>query len=249
MNHPRNAIKMKYLILCAGLLGGGLRAILYLTGTDAKGLLVSGHWAHTAIWVLTAGVAALLAGVCFPIAPDAACRKTGPAAALGCFLAAGSFLWISPGNFRAAGNNLETAAALLGFASAAALIWVGVCRLRGSRPPFVCNALVCLCFALRMVCQYRTCSSDPQLQDYCFIMLSHVGLMLTAYHFAGFDAGMGRPRPAWFLGLAAAYFCLVGLWGSPEPVFMLCCALWVLTNLPAPVSRPKSHPAPVPEEA
>lgn len=247
MTNSRNAAKLKYLILCAGLLGAGLRSILYLTGTDAKGLLVSGHWAHAAVWVLTAAVAGILAAACFPLRNGDCPRLPAPISALGCFPAAFSLLRISLESVRIAQSNLETAAAVLGFGSAAALIWVGICRLRRRQPFFFCNALVCLCFALRMVCQYRTWSSDPQLQDYCFIMLSHVGLMLTAYCFAEFDAGMGRLRPTWFLGLAAAYFCLVGLWHSPEPLFMLCCALWVLTNLPPVPSHP-AHPVPEPEE-
>lgn len=247
MTNPRNATKLKYLILCAGLLGGGLRAILYLTGTDAKGLLISGHWAHTAIWALAAAMGCILTAVCFRIPKDALCRRPGPVGALGCFPAALAFLQISLTGFRMAESRLETASAVLGCAAAAALVWGGICRLRRKPSIFLCNALVCLCFALRMVCQYRTWSSDPQLQDYCFIMLSHVGLMLTAYYFAEFDAGMGRLRPAWFVGLAAAYFSLAGLWNSQEPLLMLCCALWVLTNLP-PVCPRRTHPVPTPEE-
>lgn len=242
MNNPYNAIKLKYFIFLAGLLGAGLRSILYVTGTDEKGLLISGHWAHFAIWILTAAVAVLLAVACGSIVKDAGPGPVSPLSGLGCFPAAAAFLSISLTDFRTAGSYLETAAALLGFASAAALVWIGICRLRGKRPLFVWSAVLCICFALRMVCQYRTWSSDPQLQDYCFIMLSHVALMLTAYYFAEFDAGMGRLRPTWFVGLSAAYLALLGLWGSKEPVFLLCCSLWVLTGLPSLPSRRRSRP-------
>lgn len=247
MTNPRNAIKLKYLILCTGLLCAGLRSILYLTGTDPKGLLVSGHWAHIAVWVLTAAVAGVLTIACIPPKNDDLPRMPAPLGVLGCFPAAAAFIQVSLQDLRIAESRLETAAAVLGFAAAAAFVWVGICRLRRKQPLFLCNGLICLCFALRMVCQYRTWSSDPQLQDYCFITLSHVALMLTAYYFAEFDAGMGRLRPAWFVGLAAAYFSLAGLWNSQEPLLMLCCALWVLTNLP-PVCPRRTHPVPTPEE-
>ena len=245
MTNPANAAKMKYLILFTGLLGAMLRWALYLTGTDGKNLLVSGHWAHYAIWILTAGVILLLAFTCFGIKTGENMRsRTAPVGSLGCFLAAAAFVRISLRDFSAAGSNLETAASLLGFGAALSLGWVGVCRLRRTRPIFLCHGLVCLAFALRMVCQYRIWSSDPQLQDYCFIMLAHVGLMLTSYYLAEFDAGMGRHRPTWFLGLLAAYLSLLCLKGS-EPLFMLCCGLWVLTNLPL---LPRRRPAAIAKE-
>ena len=119
----KKSAKLKYLILLAGLLGAGLRSILYLTGTDAKGLLMSGHWAHPAIWLLTAAVAVILAAACFNIQTDRQPKPVSPLGALGCFSAAAAFIMISLTDYRAALSNLETAAALLGFASAAALVF------------------------------------------------------------------------------------------------------------------------------
>ena len=47
---------LKLTALAAGILCLLLRAVLFATGLDMKGLLVVGHWANTCSWVLTAGV-------------------------------------------------------------------------------------------------------------------------------------------------------------------------------------------------
>jgi hypothetical protein len=241
MNQTKNTRKLKHLILCTGVLGALLRCILYTTGTDHKGLLVTGHWAHIAVWILTAAVAGMLVLFCYNIkGPEeySRCYRPSLVSAFGCFAAAGAFLLTALPEWKAALTPLDTATAALGFASAGALVYVGICRARGSKPIYLCHAIVCISFALRMVCQYRVWSSDPQLQDYCFYMGAHVGLMLTSYHFAAFDAGIGSHRPLWFLGLACAYLSLLCLWGTPNALFMLCCAVWVLTNL----TDLKTHP-------
>jgi len=234
MEHKKNQTKLKLLVLCAGLLGAGLRMVLYTTGMDSKGLLVAGHWAHAAIWILTFAVSGILVLCCRGIRGPEAFRDAYPASALsaaGALLGAVGFLATGLKELPDASFRLDLAAAWMCFVSAAALLYAAVCRFWGKKPFFAAHALVCITFALRMVCQYRLWSSDPQLQDYCFYMSAHVGLMLSAYHLAAFDAEQGHHRTLWFLGLVSAYLCLLCLWGSGNPLFMLCCALWVLTNL------------------
>lgn len=231
--------KLKYLIFCAGSLGALLRAVLYLTGTDSKGLLVSGHWAHIAVWVLTGLMALPVALFCRNIQSSSGTGRSSPASVAGCLAAAAGFVAASLPDWRSALMPLEKAAAMAGFASAAALVYIAVCRFLDRAPHPLSHGLICVTFALRMVCQYRLWSSDPQLQDYCFYMGAHVALMLTAYHFAALDAKLGTLRQLWFLGPAAAYLSILCLWGSGNTLFLLCCAVWVLTNLPnlCPPSR------------
>ena len=52
--------QMKLLLVGAGALGYLFRTALYTGGVDEKGLLVSGHWAQTGIWLVTAAVALAL---------------------------------------------------------------------------------------------------------------------------------------------------------------------------------------------
>lgn len=85
--------QIKYLILSAGLLGGALRALFYLTGTDGKGLLIPGHWAHISLWALTIAAAATIFFLCRPLHGSEKYDHCFPVSAAGCagcvFFAAG----------------------------------------------------------------------------------------------------------------------------------------------------------------
>lgn len=244
---------LKFLILGAGGLGLALRVALYSTGIDEKGLLISGHPAQIALWILTflAGIALVFLTLSIQ-GPD----RYGDAfpaslpAALGCFAAAAAFLITALSEFSPRATSLDAIVLVLGIASAVSLVYLGYCRLRRVRPLFLFHAIVCLCLALRMVCQYRLWSSDPQLQDYGFYLTAYVALMLTAYHLAAFDAGMGSFRTLWFLGLASVYLCCLSLAGPRENLLLLACGFWVFTNLPQQKSRsrrvrptPESEPS------
>lgn len=234
MEHKSNQVKLKALILCAGLLGAALRAVLYTTGIDEKGLLVTGHWAHTAVLVLTLLVSGVLIFCCRNIRGPESSRDSYPASlvpALGALVGAAGFCMAGLSGLKEASFLLDRVTAWLCIGSAAALVYAAGCRFAGRLPFFGAHTLVCVTFALRMVCQYRLWSSDPQLQDYVFFMLAHVGLMLTAYHLSAFDAGMGHHRTLWFLGLGSSYLSLLCLYGCKNRLFMLCCGLWALMSL------------------
>lgn len=228
--------QIKYLILSVGLLGGLLRALFYLTGTDEKGLLIPGHWAHVGTWAVTFAAAAAIVILCRSIQGPEKYEHSFPVSAIraaGCGFCALAMLISGIAGAKNAASSLDVMVVVLSFAAAAALGYVSFCRLTRTRPFFAAHAVVCVFLALRMVCQYRLWSSDPQLQDYCFHMAAHVGLMLTAYHFAAFDAGIGSHRKLWTLGLAAVYLCLISLFRNQDMLFVGACGIWVFTNLPA----------------
>ena len=226
--------QMKLLLSAAGILSLVLRAVLYTSGVDHKGLLTAGYWADTAVWILTAGAAAILLLWCCHL-PD--CKKASPRSV---FSAAGAALAaigvvLSP----VIPTPSETFAAIelvLRFASAASLIYISYCRFQGRAPLFLCHCAVCLYLALRLVCQYRIWSSDPQIQNYAFYMGAHIALMITAYQFAALDAGYGSLRQLWGTGLASVYLSTASIPGSGDPFFLVCCTLWIFTNLSCPAS-------------
>jgi len=223
--------RIKLLLLSAGALGLLLRVLLFAAGTDEKGLLISGHWAQICIWLLTAAVALglfLLLRKCSGPEHYPAAFPGSIFSAAGCILA-GCAIVLS-GAPTAAQGKLALAELVLRFAAAGALLALGFFRFTGRRPSFLLHGAVCLYLALRMICQYRLWSSDPQLQNYCFSLGSYVALMLTAYQFAAFDEGIGNHRTLWLCGLSAVYLCMLALVGS-EPLLMLCCGIWVFTNL------------------
>ena len=230
--------QLQLLTLSAAVLGLLLRIVLFTTGMDQKGMLISGHWSTTGLLALSVMICGLLIPGCALLSDSGQVpgRFHRLVAGAGCFGAAGGFL-LFPASFTA-GNIPGTA---LSFVCAASLVFIGIHRCIGRRPHFLAHVAVCLGFAIRMVSQYRIWSSDPQLADYCFYMISLVTLMLTAYHSAAFDAGMGGFRRLRFFGLISVYFCAVSLWGSDYSLFTVLCGFWVLTNLPCFQGPVESH--------
>ena len=223
---------LKILTLSAGLLGLLLRFTLLYTAVDEKGLLVTGHWADTGVWLLTA---ALIGLICLALR-----RCTGPASYDAAFPAsllrcAGSLVaacgFLLSGAPVVAAARLALAEPVLRILAAIALVAVAYCRFRGKKSTFLLHGIVCLYLALRMVCRYQIWSADPQLQHYAFYLGAHVALLLSSYQITALDAGFGNHRSLWHWGLAAVYLCLTALPGCEEPFFLLCCAVWMLSNL------------------
>lgn len=243
---------LKYLILGTGGLGLVLRILLYTTGMDEKGLLITGHWAHIAIWLLTAVVAAAIFFFARPIEGPADYRDCYPVslpAGVGALAAAAGILIASFSEISAAQMPVQKVVWIFGFVTAAALVLISLCRLMGAKSHFLLHAAVCIYFALRMVSQYQLWSSDPQLQDYCFYLTAYVALMLSAYHHAAFGADMGNHRALWMVSLAAVYLCCLSLKGTQDTLLMLTCGLWAFTNLTSLTLRPRrQRPALVLEE-
>lgn len=236
--------QMKLLIPAAGILGLTLRATLYAIGVDEKGLLVTGHWTNTGTWLLTAAVALVLFLWCRSLANKEGPRKAFPASAVS---AAGSILagvaMALSSTPEAPSQTMANVLFVLRLASAVSLCCVGFCRFSGRKPFFLFHLLVCLYLALQLICLYRRWSADPQLQNYCFYLGAHVALMFTAYHMAAFDAGLGSHRHLWGSGLAAVYLCLLAIPDSGEAFFLICCVLWILSNLSHPAILKTNHPA------
>lgn len=234
--------QLKYLTLGAGGLGLVLRILLYATGIDEKGLLVSGHWAHWAIWLLTAATAAAIFLLTRSIQGPERYQDAHPVsvpAACGALATGGAILITSISEFSAGNTPQMKTLTILGFLCAASLVFIALCRAGGWKPHFLFHAVVCLYFALRMVCLYQFWSSDPQLQDYFFYLSAYVGLMLTAYHQATFDADMGNHRTLWLLSLATVYLCCMSLKGNRDTWLLLCAGGWVYTNLTNLTTKPR----------
>ncbi len=234
--------QLKTLILGMGALGFLLRVLLYTTGMDEKGLLITSHWSAIALWILTAAAGAALVLLTRPIRGPQRYADAYPVStpgAIGCFAAGAAFLISSIGSISECFTTLDTAVMVLGFVSTAAMVAVGLCRLLGAKPFFLFHGVVCLYLALRMVGQYQHWSSDPELLDYCFYMGANVALMLTCYHLAAFDAGMGNHRTLWLSGLATVFLCCLSLIGGREPLFTALCGGWIFTNLTNLTARPR----------
>lgn len=221
---------IKLLTLSAGVCGMMLRVVLFANGMDEKGLLISGHWAGTGLWILTAAMVAMLFLLSRTIQGPKRYLNAHPAsfsACLGAVLAAFAIA-------RTTVSELHTQPlpiTLLGLVAAVCLLVIAFCRIQPSRPNFLLHCVLCVFFAARMISQYRNWNSDPQVLDYAFYLGAHIALMLTAYQHAAFDAGFGNHRSAWCFGLLAAYLCFVSLGNTTDTWLLLGCGIWSFTNV------------------
>ena len=235
---------LRYTVFSAGLLGMTLRALLYATAIDAKGLLAADHWATWTILILT-GLMLVLLGI-------GARNPQGPKDYKDCFPASlcqgatslflgGVIAFRTLSHVSTAGDSLELAASVSGIAACTAMAVAGICRFTGKQPSFLCHSALCIFLALQMVSQYRRWSADPQLIDYCFYLLAFVCLMLTAYFLAGFDANLGSRRGVLFFSMASGFFCLLALPESGDAGFLAACALWAFCCGPQNQAKPRRH--------
>ena len=227
-----------------GAVGLLLRLLLFSATVDSSGYLVAGHPAQAILWVLTAAVLlALFLGTRSLQEGNKYSFNFPPSlvGAVGCLLGAASFAITSGVELTVYTDTMTVLTSLLGFASAVCLGFIGYRRWMGKRTNFLLHTAICLYLMMRLVCQYRHWSSDPQMLDYCFQLLATVFLMLAGYHRAAFAVNRGSRHSYVFFHLSAVYFCLVSLIGSESIVFYLGAGAWMLTDLcnlsPMPSSK------------
>jgi len=240
-----NPIHLPWFIPAAGLLGIGLRIWLLADGFDHKGLLVTGHPAAALLWLLTALVLAILVISCMPLVQASKYSFNYPASytgAVGEALAAIGILIACIQSFSEAVDGVAWVCLILGFLSVPALGYSAWCRRKGAKVPAVLHSIACLFWMMRLVCQYRIWSPDPQLQDYCFQLLATVFLMLSCFHRAAFAADLGQRRMSAILQLGAVYFCMISLPGCKDWPLYLCCGIWSALNLCSLLPMPNWRP-------
>jgi len=223
--------RIPFLVLFAGILGLIFRIVLFITGTDHRGLLVSGHWADTACWALTAVLLVVLALCCRPLVGNLRIERLFPpsvgamlgniAAAIG---VAGAAIRILVGSHDAFGMITGIA----GFSGAVCLAAVAYWRLKGQRPNGFSRIAIMIFFMLHLMCQYRSWSHATQLQEYAFPLFAAVFLMLTAYQRAALETRMIPRRFYVFFSQAAAYFCFLSV--ADDALFFLPMALWLFLD-------------------
>lgn len=232
---------LPWLTILAGLLGFGLRLWLFLGGKDDKGLLIVNHPAGILCFVLTAVALAVIGLCCWHLQPLSSYKKLFPArplAGIGCFAAALGILYVNIRDLITRKDTITVITLVVGLLAVAALVTVGLCRMKGKRPTYWLHSALTVYCMIHLVSQYRLWSGQPQLHVYFFPLMASVFMMLTAYHHTVLDAEKkGSRRFFVFCSQAALFFCLLSLQGSSWP-FYLAMALWLATNLcslrPAP---------------
>ena len=238
-------VLLKLLTLAAGLLGLLLHMILRDYGLDGKGLLIPGFWAGRFLLVLALILLPVLFVLCRAMRGPVRPRTARP----GVWGAAGAIL----GSIAMGGtaiselNFFAPVPSVLALAATVSLLAVGVSHLLGRKPYFLLYLLLCAYFAFRMVNQYRTWNSMPQILEYVFYLGAYIMLMLHAYQNAAVDVVLGSHTALWWTGLSAAFLCFVSAFGTSDGWLLLGCGIWVLTALPR-LLPPKRVRAAAPRE-
>lgn len=224
---------LPWLTLAVG--GIGLLLRLWLISTeDAKGFIIGGHFSGILLILLTLAFLAVLYLATRSLTQGGKYQFNFPAsltggigaglAALGCGIA-------SLVELTTAADTLAVFCSLLGLVAAAALAFVGHSRWKGLHPSMLAHTAICVWLMLRLICLYRSWSSDPQLEDYCFELLAIVCAMLSCYHRATFDANFGQRPPHIFFSLAGVYCCCVSLANPGTALLYLSLGVWLFTDL------------------
>lgn len=237
---------LPFFTLAAGLLGMILQFVLNRSGVDEKGLLVTGHFAGIALYILSALV---LAGLVLAIRGlqniSRYSRLFHPSvyAFAGCILAAAGVVISAILGRLELQDTVTLFVTVFGAVAAVCLVFIGIHRLKGKQPHYLFHAGVTVYLMFQLVALYRHWSPEPQLLLYFFPLLAAVFLMITAYQAACLDAMHGSRRWYVFCNQAAVFFCCLSLF-SDYWLFYLAMGLWAGTNLcslQAGKSRPAEH--------
>ena len=241
-------LKITYLplaVLACGVVTALLRALLWISagGDNSSSLLPAGTLPDVLSWILVAGTIALIAVSTKKIRNNKKFSHNftaNPIAAISMALAAAGFLFTSIADLSANADSITTAATVMGFVAAAALLLLAYFRFKGMRPSMLLHSVVCLYLMLFLVSHYRLWSAAPQLQTYTFDLMAIVFVMLACYHRAAFDMNQGSRRAYTFFTLAALFFCIATIPGCDNPAFFIGCAAWMFCT-PCKLSLPKKE--------
>lgn len=222
----------------AGFLGFALRALLYRVGFDERGILSDTHPLHLLCLVLT-GVATLYAA--FLSLKNSILSRPHPTLRFLLGLMGGYFLAIHTLTlFSRNMGPLELLRFILTALSAISMVLSVLPFLKKGRILLICLGLISICFALDILCRYRSWSGNPQLPDYFFHLLAGVALNLGSYHTLALHTGLAKPRVQSFYCLIAMFLCLLCLVGPDPWEFYLGSAFWAAACVLTP--QPEDHP-------
>lgn len=229
-----NPLNLPLWALLTGGVGLLLRVWLMSSGVDQKGFLITGHIAGILLFLLVVGAMVALFFLTRDLLEATKYEFNFPASDIGgygAFIAAAGIAISSVVDMFVAIDKLEVVVAAFGLATAGLLVLTGLNRRNGTKPSVLIHVGICVYLMMRLVCDYRHWSSDPQILDYCFPLVATASLMLTTYQRAAFGAQDGQRRPYAFFSLTAIFFSCISLVGWSNILFFLSVIVWQITDL------------------
>jgi len=231
----KRSLKNKILPWLAPVLGTlGMAAMwaVYTFGTDEKGLILPFHISSLAVWAITAVMAGSLLFLLHGMEDTSGYRRLFPdsrLAAAGTLVAAVSILATVVESLTAMNEPVRILSGLLKIIAGIALIYLAWCRWKNVRGSFLAWAAATAYMLLRIMFEYRSWSTQPELLRFLFPLLASLSMALAMYHRMAFCVKMGSRKQFLFFSQFGAFCCLLALPGNPVP-FYAGMAIWALTD-------------------
>ena len=215
-----------------GLLGMAAMWAQFAFGTDERGLLIPLHPSALAVGLLSVITAAALLLILRKMEDTAGYRRLFPEsrlAALGTLCAAIGILATAAESLTAMNEPVRVVSGLLKIVAGVALIYLAWCRWNNTRGSFLAWAAVTAYMLLRIMFEYRSWSTQPELLRFLFPLLASVSMALAMYQRTAFCVKMGSRSRFLFFSQFGAFCCLLALPATPAP-FYAGMAVWAMTD-------------------
>lgn len=203
--------------LVLGTLGALLNLAVLLAGYDEKGL--PKPWFLPGIGLLLLCLAVIVLPAVKFFATDAKPRyrqlftaSTPAAAALAA--AALGMVVVNLSDLVSSTTSLSMWRCLTGIAGGIAMGLCAWCRVKGTRPVWLCWGLVTAHMALVLICGYLQWSREPSLLAFMPEFLACINLTLCAYQQAAADGGAGSMKHYLIHSLICVALCPIAMVGS-----------------------------------
>lgn len=234
MKNSRKGFGLPLFALLSGTIAMLLRRQLYLTALDEKGLLLPNTLPELLVLALTGTVLVVLVLALRKDRGSTSYQDNYSASflsALGHTAGAAGIFLTTYNQTPMTGGYIGSAWQILGLIAPVCLLLAGIIRLLGKKPFFLLHVVPCLFYLLHVINRYQLWSSDPQMQNYLFALLSTMALALFAHYTAAFEADCCNRRMTLGTGLAAVYLCLAELAWSSSSALYWGGMLWALTSI------------------
>lgn len=237
----KQTLRVLYLQLLAvvgGIVCTALRRMVLQYGMDEKGLLIPNCPPYFALWIVLLGGLVILAFLSTKVGTESDYKANFPASILAAagLVAAGAMFGISSVMtlLEKSGDGIHKAGSVLGLAAAAALVVWGVYRMSGRKPAQWLGLVPCAYLVVLLIDHFRMWGRDPQIADYCFLLLSYVFAMLASFHLGGFALGEGYRRRSVFYSAGTVLLAIASLPTGDlvQTLHTVGLIVWFLVGLP-----------------
>lgn len=221
-------------VLIFSIVGFALRLYTLGDGPDAVGLYASHPIAWCFLLILTFAAMALIILLSLPLKSSKLYRHNFGASlpgAIGYGLAALAFVLSAFRVMDESADLLGIVGLILGLGGAVCFALGAVDRYSGRQPRFWILLVPCLFLAVRLFLSCRLWSTVPQTGNYLLPFVASLFLPLAVWHLSAFALDIGNRHYSLFFSLSSIYLCIIALPGGGDPLFFLCMAAFLATNL------------------